>query len=838
MKRNLFKLTFLIAAILSMVLLLSACSNTKIDVSTSMNISDASFSGTRVMTTGGIKPDNITAKLSAAEFAETVVKKAPDGMEVTYEKKDGAYYFKFTIEFSSLDDYTKKVEKITGKKPAIEFDTSDTAFSSRIKFTEDFTSEDLLSWIETAAKELSSKIEIEINYKATDMNYQGQTFTSSKKGQYQVNSISEQTLLTSIEITTYVLGLDNYSRAVTFRMPQAAYEAITQEKFDAIVPSGAVGKPYIDSDAEDKNKYIYQITYSGTTDDIAQTTEKIFPGSKFTCSSTDMDSAAFTINSVISEKIDFTKYPCSSNGTSDATIIYSTGFIEEAETGGAPSGSAASSAFNADYAKTDGTGVSISKKNLGEITVKCDDSAEASVAIPVKFVYGIQNITVDTTLTGNNNLKVAILLDYDINASEMALDLAKNYFSSKFEGIDGVKLDSSKKIRKTETSEQEYYQLKIVFEGSDKKVSESMTKVFGAENDFTNRYKKKFEFSTKHNISQTININELLDYANYKGAVTYTFRSKSATFKGAVCQLYKEDGQTDGTPINDLLNSKTKIGAFTVSAAGGSFRMSFQASYVNVGYIIFIVFIIIVAVVGSTILISLIARKSKAHKQVETEIFRKATVERSLSLAVIQNTDGTIVPLSSQALANRPGAVVDSKRDDGLDEDDDESETIWLFSTTLKLLSLIAGVLFFFPFISVSCSNWAGDQSISAFQLMIGFSRDDYKMDPMPEISLLLIIPLVIFMLLFLWNKLPKFPSAIAIIIASAACLLILLNMEAIIEERIDSMVELTNDRGAVTSFKMKWAYSYSIVVYIMLLIGSVVLLLAEISDKVRKKFK
>lgn len=262
--------------------------------------------------------------------------------------------------------------------------------------------------------------------------------------------------------------------------------------------------------------------------------------------------------------------------------------------------------------------------------------------------------------------------------------------------------------------------------------------------------------------------------------------------------------------------------------------MSFQSTYVNIGFIIFVVIVAIIVIIVFTLLLSFVARKSKARKQVEAEIFRKATVERSLSLAVIQNTDGSIVPLSNQALANRPGAVVDSKRDDGLDEDDDEPETIWLFSTTLKLLSLIAAVLFFFPFVTVSCSNSSGTKSISAFSLMVGYE----DMKPVTEVALLLVIPLVIFMLLFLWNKLPKFPSAIAIIVASAVSLLMLLNLEAIIDERIVAMMEYSNTAGNITAYSMEWAYSYSIIVYILLLIGAVVLLLAEISEKVKKKFK
>ncbi len=834
MKSKFLKLALLVVAVLTMMVFFSAC-DTEIDVATELSV-DNNFSGERIMQTEGIKTSDLGGKNMAENIMNDIKSSSPGALNVSYTETDGKYQLTFTLKFDSLEDYEKKIESIIGKDVDITYSVADTAFSSSVNFQESFTTKDLLIWIQDVIKKYNNKASISIKYTNTDFVLSDMKYTSGVDGRFSVFSTGNNTLLTSVNIDTYVLGLDNYSRAVTFRMSQEVYDTITAEKFESIVPAGALGTLYVDSEADKNSQYAYQITYSGTEEEIASVTAKIFPGSIFEC--TNSTATAFSIESVLSERINLAYFPCNSNGTSNAVLVYSSAYQEDDAEQDTPQTSN-SVIFNPENVVIEGDNVNSSKNTESKITVNCNASSQVSSAIGVTFIYGIQEVTVDTTLKTGNNLEVAVLLDYNINASSLALDVAKDFFTSKFaeNGIEGVSLSSNKMTRTTETSTQEYYQLKILFKGSSEEVCASMTNVFGGENSFSDIYNKKFEFSTKHNISHRIDITELLEYANYSGIVNYVFRSESATCKGVDCQLYK-DGVADGTPKNNLLNGKTKINVFSVPVNGGSFRISFQSTYINVGYIIFVILVIIVAVIAATILISIVARKSKARKQVEKEIFRKTAVENSLALAVIQNSDGSIVPLSSQSLANRPGAVVESRRDDGLDEDDDESETIWLFSTTLKLLSLIAAVLFFFPFVSVSCSNTSGSQSISAFTLMVGYSRDDYTMNPRPEIALLLAIPLIIFMLLFLWNKLPKFPSAIVIIVASAACLLLLLNLEAIIEEQIDSMMELTNANGTITSFKMEWAYSYSLITYMLLLIGSVVLLLAEVSEKVRKKFK
>lgn len=832
MKKKILKLALLIVAVVTFTVFLSAC-DTEIDVATELSVS-SDFAGERIMHTESIDQKDLGGAASANKIMDDIKDSAPDALDVEYTESNGKYNLTFSIDFSSLEDYEKKVESVIGSDVTIVYSNANTAFSSSVKLQESFTTKDLLNWVQDVVAEYGSE-KLQINYTTTDLVFEGRQFASETSGRINVFSTGENTMLTSINVDTYILGLDNYSRAVTFRMSEEVFNTITQDALDAIVPKGATGGNfYIDEDAKAASKYVYQLTYSGTAEDMEIITKELFPGSTFACTGYTENVGAFSVSSVIKETIDFSRFPCNDDGTANATVVYSNGFTDETSSSGN-----SDVVFDVSSLNVSGENVTAAKENSeSSITLSCKKSASATVSMGVTFNYGIQSVAVNTTLKGNTNLSVAILLDYDINASGMALELAESFFSEKFKEIKGVSLSSDKITRETENSTQEYYRLKILFEGTTESVAAAMNQVFGGENYFNNIYKDKFEFSTKHNISHRIDITKLLELADYSGVVSYSFHSDSASIKGVDCQLYTSDGTADGTPENNLLDGKTKLGAFTVPVSSGNFRITFQTSYVNTGYIIFIILIILVAVIGSTILLSVVARKSKARKQVEAEIFRKAKVEKALSLAVIQNNDGSIVPLSSQALANRPGAVVESKRDDGLDEDDDEPETIWLFSTTLKLLALIAGVLFFFPFVSVSCSNMTGDQSISAFSLMIGYSKGDYSMDPMPEISLLLIIPLVIFMLLFLWNKLPKFPSAIAIIAVSAFSLLLLLNMESIIEERIDSMMELTNSRDTVTSFKMQWAYSYSVIVYILLLIGSIVLLLAEVSEKVKKKFK
>lgn len=827
MKNKFLRLILLTVAVACMALFLSAC-DTEVDVSTELSLND-NLSGSRIMQTAGIKQSDLGGAATAVKVMESIRENAPDSMDVSYEEKGGKYYLTFTVSFTSLEDYEKKVESILGKDVSISYQRTDTAFGQSLNLEESFTTKELLIWIEDVLKKFDSKSSVDINYISTDLVLSSQTYSSSTAGRINVHSTDDNITFTSIDVATHVLGLDNYSRAITFRMSEDVFNTITEDALDAIVPADAVGQSLIDENAKASGRYIYQITYSGTGDTIASITSELFPGSTFECDNADTASDAFSVKCVIREAISFAHFPCNNDGTSNVSIVYSSGFDDESDT----SSDTDNVVFSTDSAIAVGANADTDEVNdSSSVKISCTNAYSASVAIGVTFNYGIQNVTVDT-VKNDDSLNVSVLFDYDINASDMALNVAKNYFSQQTESLKGVNVTTGATTRETESGKQKYYQLKISFTGSNDEVTAAMNTIAGSHNNFSDIYSDKFQLNTRHNISHRVDISKLLEYADYSGIVTYVFHSDSATIKGVDCQLF--DGLTAvGEPDINMLNGKTKINSFTATVNGGCFRMSFQSTYVNIGFIIFVVIVAIIVIIVFTLLLSFVARKSKARKQVEAEIFRKATVERSLSLAVIQNTDGSIVPLSNQALANRPGAVVDSKRDDGLDEDDDEPETIWLFSTTLKLLSLIAAVLFFFPFVTVSCSNSSGTKSISAFSLMVGYE----DMKPVTEVALLLVIPLIIFMLLFLWNKLPKFPSAIAIIVASAVSLLMLLNLEAIIDERIVAMMEYSNTAGNITAYSMEWAYSYSIIVYILLLIGAVVLLLAEISEKVKKKFK
>ncbi len=834
MKSKFLRLVLLIVAVLTMTLFLSACDK-EIDVSTALTI-DEDFSGSRIMETGAINKSDLGGSSKSKEIMESIKAGAPDGIEVSYKEEGDKYFITFYIRFTSIENYEKKVESIIGRNTDITYEYLDTAFGHIINLEEDFTTKDLLFWVQDVIRKYDSKATLGIKYTSTNLEFDGQTYSSGTSGRINVHTTGDDTAFTSILVETYVFGLDNYSRAITFKMSQSVFDRITLEKLDLLVPFGAEGKSYVDTEAAENEQYVYQITYSGTAEDVGYITSELFPGSTFNCENIDTESSAFSANCVLAEAINFSRFPCNNKGTAKVSLVYASEYLADGEQ--APASDDV--VFSTNSFEVTGINETCNETNSqSSVRLDCNNVSSASVALGVTFNYGIQNITVDTTLNNDDSIAVAILLDYDLHASQMALNLAENFFAGKIESnnIENVDISTRETTQETDSGTQNYYQLKILFSGSAADVSQKMSDFFGGANNFSNIYNDKFEFTTRHNVSHRVDISSLLEYANYDGIVTYVFHSEAATFKGLDCQRY-ENGNTAGDPDIDIFNGKTKFNSFSFSVAGGCFRASFQASYFNVGYIIIAALIIIVLIVLFIVLLSFVARKSKARKQVETEIFRKATVERSLALAVIQNNDGTVVPLSSQALANRPGAVVESTRDDGLDEDDDEPETIWLFSTTLKLLSLIAAVLFFFPFVSVSCSNSSSTESISAFNLMIGFSRDGYTMKPQPQIALLLIIPLFIFLLLFLWNKLPKVPTAIAIIAASAISLLIILNFEAIVEEQINSMMEFTNNTGSITSYTLEWAYSYSIIVYILLLIGSIVLLLAEISDKVRKKFK
>ena len=806
MKKKWLKYALTVLSVVVLMLTLSACS---VKMSTELDINE-DYTGKRVMTTDYFKASDAGGQANVESFIAELKKSAPEDIKVDSQASDGKYKFTFTLEFSSLDDYREKVAFIIGREPIVTLKNQTNNFSSRFELYEDFTSDDLLVWVKNVKN--GDKIELKHNGATVKLGDRVYKSTMGNRGQINVSTISDDSyLLESVNIETSIFGADDYSRSVIFTMPKTTYDAVGEQTFKDITPEGGEGAAAVD----ESDTVTYTIKFAGDLKKIADGTTLIFPGSVMTYDDV-VNENAFSVSGTLNEHIDVSGYPCTKTGACNVTVFYAGSGSVTYNTDAIQSSSKAAVTYN-----------DPNTKKYPVLKVTGEKVNNVQTIIPMYISYTMSNVEVETELKSTGGIEVNVIFDYEGTSANSAAELAKQFYDQQLDGMSGA----SAKLDVDSTGENLVNKLVLSFHGSEENVTKMMNSVLGSKNKFESKSNKGFRFSTTHNIHHNIDLENALSLAGYDGSISYTFTGSGAYCQNVTATTYAAV-TGEKTLLNNMLNGKKKLNTFTVilNNVGGRAELVYQANYVNIFYIVIIAVIAIIAIVLFTVVLSLVARKSKAIKQVEHEKKRKVTVENSLALAVIQNNDGSIVPLSNQALVNRPGAVVESRRDDGLDEDDDEPENIWLFSTTLKLLALIAGVFTFFPFVTVSCSTM-GSKSLSAFNLMIGGEG----MKPYSIAWLLLAVPIIILILLTLWGKLPKLVTAITIAAVSGLNLFLLIQLPDAIKEQITASSEY---QDKIAGYSMGWAYSYSLIIYILLAIGAALLILAEVSEKVKNKFK
>lgn len=138
----------LMCLILMMTLGLYGCSTKKVDVSTVMTI-NSDGSGNRQITMNLKKEDfqKMFPGISWESMIETVTEKCPKEFGFLHSDLEEAYQYTFQLDFESIEDYQKKVQKIIGDVAVVRYEQPQSVFASGMYFEENFTSLAFLNWL-------------------------------------------------------------------------------------------------------------------------------------------------------------------------------------------------------------------------------------------------------------------------------------------------------------------------------------------------------------------------------------------------------------------------------------------------------------------------------------------------------------------------------------------------------------------------------------------------------------------------------------------------------------------------------------------------------------------
>jgi len=261
-------------------LLLTACGGV---VKTDMNFDD-SFAGSRVMTYTISNSDYTSyVQKDFATVAATLKALCPEDIEITSVTQDDSNIVAvFTINFSSKDDYEKKVGNIlkavgSDIEPKVTLLRSNTAFAKGVAFQENFGSDDLLKWMHDGIMNnnyITSSYEIYIfSSSQVNLTIAGEEFEKDANMSIIDVNTTKYLPINGVEFNTVINKDGSIDRSIAIDIPNTSYDQAKDDidKFMA-ERSGEVGTG---TWSEANNSHIFTVEGKAlSADDCKKMTEK------------------------------------------------------------------------------------------------------------------------------------------------------------------------------------------------------------------------------------------------------------------------------------------------------------------------------------------------------------------------------------------------------------------------------------------------------------------------------------------------------------------------------------------------------------------------------------
>ncbi len=797
------KMKKVILVVVSAVLLLMLCAcNVDVDMrTTTLTVDSESFSGSRVMVFRINEKTDVTD-----ETTKILEKYLPSSLKLDVDSHKDYCSYTFTLKFSSMDDYKSKVEELLGRKPSVVYEpASGELYSDGFTLTEDFTSKDLFKWAETAVANENDEITLKYvtDNASTAVVLDGSEKTSGEK--IQVYVTPKTYLISKISIDTVRYGDNDYQRTISFKVDQKTsqnygdkLESLVFKPAVENVPSGMLKSSGWNEDRTSFDIVLVQCSFAN----LQNTMAAVFPGS--TIEYTMDETHPFKESGTLKETINVDGFACNTDLSANVVVNYLT---------------------------SDNTQASETGKEFKKVK-----KVETSTKFESKYTISDIEVTLDISFTGKAT--AGIVLTYaDAASSRSGATLAKDYFDKKY-GASGI-TTTVETVPFTSASSDitERSILVISATGSDEEITEAMNALLGADSGYSLTIDKKdgFNITDTYKVEHNVNIASLVKILpSYSGKYTYTFTGTNSTVKNVA---YTSGGKTQ----NDLLRGKDNFKTFSEpDLTSPEFSFRYQYKTINIVCLL----VVLLGVAGVLIVAGLISRtiiKKKRDKQLarKEQIAKEAI--KSVALAIIPESErGTLSELPPE-LTQRPSVILEPKIDDGLDEDDDEPENVWLFTTAMKLLALLSAILFFFPMASSSTSVYVSlftkNDSISALNLVTGTELFGVAIDGNALASVLLIIPLVIIALLYVKDVLPKFIASFSILGLSVFEIIYLTSLSSTIEAIFEKIKDSADAKyGYITSPTLDVGYNYTLVVFVLIALGAVVMIGFDIVKMMRER--
>lgn len=184
------------------------------------------FSGHRIMTCTVSSADLSRYFSGSKKDLDKVIRDAcPKALVYKQTSDNDNTIYTFRLDYSSKKDYKKKVESLLNFAPEIKYSYSDSPFAKGIRYSENFSTKDLMSWLYTALYEKGyvdqKSVDDLWNLKNTEFTFAGKKYDTDDK--INIDEM-DYVPISSIDIKTKETAGMKLTRTISIRLPKKTLE--------------------------------------------------------------------------------------------------------------------------------------------------------------------------------------------------------------------------------------------------------------------------------------------------------------------------------------------------------------------------------------------------------------------------------------------------------------------------------------------------------------------------------------------------------------------------------------------------------------------------------------
>lgn len=566
---------FLVLILVLTAFSLTGCEQAQVRVESVLNISTSpSFSGERTVTVAF----PLSADIDAVK--DEIVSSAPiDGVRgVTFEYigvEETGYIFELKLAFSSKEEYISEVAAVIGRTPSIFLSEKNTVLTKGVRMTEDFSSENLVSWV-SAIAEASSENNFVFNYDVNTVTVDGAGFSTASAT--DVDS-REGSPLTSISIDTANSKEGRYDRTVTFTVPNDTYNASKSALEEYFLTNTAPDASYFGWTAKGSNTEYTVIFHDLDIEKLNAYTAMLLDTASVDVFYGDRDNASTPLSEGLTfeESLDTFSFI----GEDGAVPLYYSYSLPTETTHGDGS------------VKTGGSWTTFGTWSDG--VYSADFSADSlTVRIPDGIQYFINGINFTLESQGEGTFRKTVEFLYSTTDGYDGMNYAAAFFRALGADVNTFETDSD-------------LVCSVCAEGTAAEITDAMVRLFGSGNFMTyTQSTGTFSLSTKTALTDYINMGYMLNSANANRPMTYTVRS-----------LSDENIISLSVDSSEIQYSDSKSDSLTVGITAGAGSVSYRGNIPILSRIIVYIILSVLLVAVAAIVSILLLRKNKKKNATE-----------------------------------------------------------------------------------------------------------------------------------------------------------------------------------------------------------------------------